>query len=437
MRSSSVAVQITTSFTAVDSSNQPVTINELYLLPDCLKNVSYPNPPYTDLQLAIVPVAGPNAKVGDAATQIALGDGNQVFALQWKAGNNSPLVAQVTVANMPVFAADPTVHAQLKTAFTQFKIALETLENQQCLIPGGAQILAQRVAANLPLRFEEILWFYYGYDAGNRMVDLSTMMRLQVQYGNYQYIAPNGFSGNALNGFAGSGQVAYDITVDPKTRALMFNNFMRAFSPPFSIINPPSPNEIANVVDLAAAGALHRHYRLIYPNQFYNTQAIYDDPSVTYNVTLLGADTLSALEAATQQFLPDRDSSGISGASFVFFSGRTSVFPMIPVFLQYNSQGPSQINLVYLPLGTTVDDLFSQTFGATAFDIAAQMKTPSIQLYRYMQPALCSVGSFMPPFGSSQIGFPSVNNPYFVSSTTGMNYLDLPLVAGDKIIFTI
>lgn len=314
-----------------------------YLLPP-----HYPKSPFA--------IYIPNVAVSQDVPQTCGITDNSDFALSWETTRISRIIyAKVTVQPTNMLTDDSSKRAILKQNFALFRQALETLESNQCLVPGTARVIAQRVASMLVLRLDEILYYYYGFDPING-IELAPGMTLQVEAGAFQYVAPYGSSqpGANLDAFVSSGQTYYKIGLNNQTQRLSFNPYLSSLAP--YRITPPATSA-ANLIDLTAGGMERRYWRLVYPAQFISTTTITQDPGLPYNVVLLGADTLSDLANAVSAYVNAGTCATAASPNrpilCIYFSGRASVVPLIPVIFQ---QTPH-----YVPIGTTLRS-FLQTF---------------------------------------------------------------------------
>jgi hypothetical protein len=408
-------------YTLSTNFNCPSSVCGPYLLPTCLDQTE----PY-QLALLIPNVAGSAAAPGGCGIDIGT---NHVFALQWQASNNG-LLALVTVAPDLVFSDKPADRAALRQAFATFREALDALERQaspQCLLPGGADIIANRIAAGLPLRFDELLYFYYGFDSVVRCVDLQPGMRLMIETGAYQFVAPPPAAGSQGNAFVSRGQVWYDIQRN-EDQLLSFNMYLNDLQA-YTICPTGAP--LAGIIDLSSTCTTptpstyaRRYYRLIYPNQFGNPTAVGTQPRISQNVTLLGANSLAELNAATKTYVSTKTCAASANNSVIclYFSGRTSVIPEIPVVIQGSTQ--------YLPVGTTFQDALDSVISLPPNGVIGMLQANNIVFWRYSYNALCSSSSFT----QSNPAFEAQTN-YVPAGGSGnlLTQLDLPLIQGDAI----
>jgi hypothetical protein len=99
---------------------------------------------------------------------------------------------------------------------------------------------------------------------------------------------------------------------------------------------------------------------LFYPHSLLPASSSPDIQSLNNSVTLIGADTLSDLDAATKSYLTMNMCATATAGNLpiecIIFRGRTTIVPEIGIFL--NQQ------LVYVPVGTTVRNIAESMFNA-------------------------------------------------------------------------
>ncbi|MCB0561065.1 MAG: LamG domain-containing protein [Lewinellaceae bacterium] len=225
---------------------------------------------------------------------------------------------------------------EIRTDYDQFI-------GQFTLGAGGLSLLKRRIAERLPLDFDQLLYYYYGWNTTDNYLDLQAGMRLRVDLQNYQFVQAS--DPTAQRGFAGSG--SFYIPVNSYTHNDAGNSQLLGFGPFLSRLQTESRVDIANegaggVLDLLKAGNRKAFYRLFFPK----------DPSTSLGpervVTIIGANTAQEMAAATTGFNPDANLAPSAGVSF-FFRGKAMIIPEIQVFVQNEA--------VYVPLGATLRQL--------------------------------------------------------------------------------
>jgi hypothetical protein len=284
---------------------------------------------------------------------------------------NSPLPAvQVGVDKTAVWSADSTQRATMATAFKVFRAQLEALEGGSSppLLPGASDLIVNRLASALPLRFDEILTYYYAFDAATQTIDLLPGMSLRVDWAGYQYCDGPGGPGAGLNGFGATGTSHLEIVRRPDG-TLAFDGFSAQFTQGVAL-QPPAgcPLLAGGPLDLQLAGNGRRHLRLVWPTSFSGAGSV-DNGGTTGQLSciLLGASSFADIEAATAaavggQSACGTQSSGAAPIVSIAFTGRVTLVPEIWVW----ALGVAQ----RVPLGTTVRN-FAQRF---ADPISMQMQ---------------------------------------------------------------
>jgi hypothetical protein len=281
------------------------------------------------------------------------------FSLSWvTVPPAKTLAAQVVLPSYVWKYVGSSYRTQLNQAFTTFVTTLENLEViEGVLARGGAQTIAQRTVEALPLSLDELLYYRYGYDSQNRYLDLQPGMRLRIEMGAYLFVNPQGQAGNSLNGFVSVGPGYYNVCTSigqDNVPRIGFDSFLASMNPLTNIGNVPgSPTGAGGVIDLQLSGMAKRYYRLFYPSQIFPSDYKSNAITAKNNVTLIGADTLSDLAAATAQYLSNGLCAG-STSVCTFFRGRDIIVPEVLVRVNGNP--------TYVPIGTTVRNLVEREF---------------------------------------------------------------------------
>lgn len=375
--------------------------------------------PATPLLISVPGVNGKDA-ANNTGCAVSTDAANVDFSLSWKTlqrNNQLNVFAQVQVAAAHVWSDDPNDRQILRNSFTAFCTALQKLELQaqpQCLAPGGAAFLAQQVAAALPLRVDEVLFYYYNLTPASNYLDLQPGMRLRLETGSYQYIS----APSTLNAFSAQGQCFYYLGRNSQQQ-LCFDPFLNGLGVQ---IAPTSPPRLGNLLDLTALGAV-RYLRLIYPAQMNNPTNVANAPGLAQNAVLLGADTPDDLAQATNNYLANGVCSSASPGQRLFcayFTGRNSVIPEIAI----NVQGET----IFVPVGTTVQHILDRY----CLVPPAQLQNYSAVVVSFNR--MCLNGnSNSPLYNSFQVNFMDATDyiPVPGSKQAVLSQWDLPLVIGD------
>ncbi|MEW6130185.1 MAG: hypothetical protein AB1757_24325 [Acidobacteriota bacterium] len=365
---------------------------------------------------------------------------NVDFSLSWNVALSQQMptpVAVVTIQPKNVWGTSAQARAQLRKSFDAFRVQLEALELAQgCLRSGGAYAIAQAVAESMPLSLAETLYYRYGFDAQNGYVDLLPGMRLRVESAINQTmstLAPV----SSLNGFV-PGNVAYyqvaRLTDTSGNQRIAFDAFLGSNRPPTI---PVSTGGIGGIIDLQQSNAARRYYRLFYPPQLApgnrpDNAALYD------NVTLIGADTLSDLYAATAAYLQGQTCATVAKGNLPiicsYFRGRAIAVPEIGVCVNT----PFGAQSLSVPVGTTARNLFDLS-GCSNFPLVVEDLPTSYPTYQYFR-TFGLAAPFKSPQDAPFRGAPPVNfalltygsggnNPTFQYS--GQDVYDLPVAKGD------
>jgi hypothetical protein len=232
------------------------------------------------------------------------------------------------------FSANRTVRAD----FDNLLLKLESLG----LKSGRLPLIRGWLAQALPQTFAETLYLRHGFDPINRYVDVTPGMRLRIDFEAHQAVDP---AASALNGFVGAGSSTADIVLAPSTQY----GVVTAIDPFLSSLQgfavPAAQGGAGGVADLRSV-AQAPYWRLLYPQSFTSSDDV-GSVGTQENVVLVGAASWSDLVAATTSYLSNRTVPPPS----MFFRGRATVVPQLPVYLQGERQ--------FVTLGTTVRHLLS------------------------------------------------------------------------------
>ena len=390
-----------------------------YLIPPSFLPTPTSNTP---LLISVPGVNGKDAS-GNTGCAISTDTNNVDFSLSWSKADES-VFAQVSVSAQHIWSDAPADRQILRQSFAAFCAALQKLEltkQPQCLAPGGAAFIAQQVAAALPLRIDEVLFYYYGFTPASGYIDLQPGMRLRIETGSYQFIS----SDSTLNAFTAQGQCFYYLGRNSQQQ-LCFDPFLNGLN---VAIQPTSPPRVGNLLDLTALGA-RRFLRLLYPGQMYNPTEVKKVPGLGQNAVLLGADTPDDLANATQNYLAKGtclgSGEGTRPPTCAYFTGRNAVIPEVAI----NVQGAT----IYVPIGTTVQHMLDRHAWAPSFQLpdfsAIVLSLNRTCLNGNLNPA--EDGS--PIYSTYPVNFAETTTYIPVPGTnTVLSQWDLPLVKGDTL----
>lgn len=401
------------------------TGTEPYLIPP---SVMYPNPGFVINPINIGAVYGKSINSGSGLCGISTDTNNVDFSLTWSGGDaHNPLLAVITVQPDNVWSADPAARARLRKSFDAFRLKLEDLElNQQCLRPGGAYTVSQTLAESIPLSISETLYYRYGFDAANGYVDLNPGMRLRIESAANQVmsaLAPV----SSLNGFVPSSVAHYDISrLSDSTgnQRIAFDAFLGTNRAPAIA----SLTGVAGgIIDLQKASSARRYYRLIYPPQLAPPDRP-DNAGLYDNVTLVGADYLIELNAATDPAqrakICGKSSVGQAPVICAYFRGRSIAVPELRVYLST----PQSVQPMFVPVGTTARNLLDY-LGNSTLPLVTTESELGFPGFNYRRPFSTTVGQI--PQVLFNLIEPSKlpNGPYFAGKTV----YDLPVAKGDSL----
>jgi hypothetical protein len=194
------------------------------------------------------------------------------------------------------------------------------------------------------MTFDQMLYYYYGFNEENRWIDLQAGMRLRVDYQSYQLVHPA--TPTAGSGYVGSGTSYYQVNsynytdnLNNSRRVLGFDAFLASI--PLEPIGSLR-SYTGGILQLQQQAFRRPYYRLIYPSIYPSSDGW---EGIERNPTLIGADTLADLQAASGQYLSNGRITDPNVAAF-YFHGQATVIPEIAVFVQEQP--------VYVPVGTTI-----------------------------------------------------------------------------------
>ncbi|MEP9358777.1 hypothetical protein [Sphingomonas sp. KR3-1] len=354
-----------------------------------------------------------------------------VFALSiMNAAGQSPLPAvKVDVAQAPVWSADDTQRGDMLLAFKVFRAQLEALEaaGTPVLLPGASDLIVNRLAAALPLRFDEILRYYYCFDPGMQSIDLLPGMSLRIDWAGYQYCDGPGGGGAGLNGFTTTGASHFEIVRRPD-RTLAFDGYSAQFSPGITLQPPAAcPLSAGGPVDLQLQGNARRHLRLVWPNNFAGAGSVDNNGSSNQlSCVLLGADTFADIEAATAAIAGGQPACGLQaqGNNPIVSIAFTSRVTMVPEIWVWMMGAPQRV-----PLGISVRNLVQRFADPIAYQMQAGVPTSNLQLgiQRWAQQNAPPINSTMPTFNIGQI---DLSKGATATGPLGDGF-DTPLIKGD------
>lgn len=336
----------------------------------------------------------------------------------------NPVYALVSVQPGNLFTDS---RAALQNSFRLFRQQVEQLEQSGVLIAGGTDLLLAQVAGNLPLRFDEVLFYHYGLDPVNQYVDLQPGMTLRLEAAGYQYCDGPGGPGYGLNAYVNAGSSRLPL-VQLANGLRAFDAFLGRFSSSYSL-NPAAscPLQASGLVDLQVSGNARKRWRLVYPAVFVGAGSVDNQGAGGQtSCVLLGADSYADLDAATTDVIAGnagcgQQAQGHNPIVSISFTGRTIAVPEITVLLR-NQQ-------IQLPVGSTYRNVIQQMANPapTQFlDPSGFSTSLSCSLWRWVQAATPATQQGSNPFGQASCAFTATP----VAAPYGDEW-DIPLLRGD------
>lgn len=342
----------------------------------------------------------------------------------------SPLpAAQIMVDLAVAWSADPAQRATMATAFKVFRAQLDMIETSKgsSLVPGAADLIVNRLASALPLRFDEVLAYYYAFDASAQTIDLLPGMSLRVDWAGYQYCDGPGGTGYGLNGFNTTGSSHLEIMRRPDG-SLAFDGYAAQFTQGVTLQPPSScPVLAGGPVDLQLLGNGRRYLRLIWPTSISSAGSV-DNSGTTNQLScvLLGASNIADLEAATDAVSAGQSGCGGQNSDIVSisFTGRVTLVPEIWVWMQ---GAPMRVCI-----GTTVRNLAQRFADPIAMQMQGGGGSPTnfqLAVQRWCQSNVPPMNPSMPGFN---IGPIDLSQAAAAVGPLGDGF-DTPLIKGDNI----
>jgi hypothetical protein len=326
---------------------------------------------------------------------------------------------------------DPTVNVwsftgngirpALQTAYLAFLTGLEAVAGG--LVPGALALVQQVIAQGLPFSFAETLYYAYGFDPTNGVVNVQPGMRVRVDFESFQLVNP-GSSPSVLSGYGGSGSAYFDVGSLP-ANATAFPSVFDAFLAQMTIpVVAPNTGGSGGAIDFQGPNYQLPYIRVFYPPTFPSSDAG-GSTSLAQNVVILWANTFTTLANATTRFLTYRNFQGITGVQYAFFRGRTAVIPEIAC----------TVNGVetWVPIGTTVRQLLARL---TALPPNLAARLAHFVYARAIGNVVDTASTVAPTYALARrntvhYGFATLDQYAY----TGLSCFDLPVLLGDELTF--
>lgn len=283
---------------------------------------------------------------------------------------------QVTVTTrLNTLFPDGAYDEVARQSFEQFRIALEKLEQQGCLVPGAGWRVAERASEAWPMPFQDVVYYRDGYNPILGYVDLRPGMRILQQAAAGQ---PNPDAKYKTQ------QVAYNILAAPGGQAVMFSK-----------ASAGDPSGWA----LDLHGKQSPRYRLFLRIIFVHQRS----PTPERNSVLLGAGSLEQLHQATLRLAEDAEATcqgklTKAPPECTVFPQRVTAGPEIPVTLNGKP--------AFLPVTYTLHDVLRRQKGLTPQQFLSKLEVQRLYAGKYFK---------------------------VVFNQSDLAVIGLPLVPGDKV----
>lgn len=339
-----------------------------------------------------------------------------------KPGSGTPTQANVTVnvtiTGTNAWACADSARAALMANYVDFLQNVEAkFELTGILIPGATMRISQWLSDRIPAPPIETLFFRYsfssGYTPGTKpYVDVRPGMVLRVDSEASQFITP----GSTMNGYITTGASPYMVNSAPMPNGgtvVTFDAFLASINAPTITGGTTSPVVAGGVIDLSPPGSLRSYCRLFYPSSIAAPSSP-GSTSTASNVTLISAQTLAQMNAATSAY-PTCSADGTPANVCTVFLGRAVAVPEVPVWI--TARGQTQLQ--YVPLGTTITNIIER-FTMVPLNTSQQVVT----MVRTTTGGASGSTALVTLFTQ---GLPAIPSSMF----------NLPLIAGDGLTFNV
>lgn len=290
-------------------------------------------------------------------------------------------------------------------------------EENELILPGGLALLKRRIAERLPMDYDNLLYYHYGWDVGKGCIDLEGGMRLRIDLQNYQFVQPTDLT--AERGFVGSGSMHLMVNSYTYPQAGGTTSQLLGFGPFVSQLQTNFQNDIetkgaGGVFELLKTGNRMPYFRLFYPKQPTSTGL-----GMERVVTIVGTESLGDMISVTNNFNANGSILPGKGSSF-FFRGKAMIVPEIQVFVGKIA--------VYVPVGTTIRQLMEMFDTVPAAGLPGQDLKGFAGLSRPMRilhEGLDSKASYR---------FINLDLSGSEKAKNGLDALDMPVLKGDRFV---
>lgn len=288
---------------------------------------------------------------------------------------------------------------------TAFDNLLKKAEADNNLNAGGLRLLQSRIAERLPLEYDDLLYYHYGWDVAQNYIDLHPGMRLRIDFQQYQFV--HATEQKAKKGFVGGGSIyvpVHSFTEDDGAQYLGFGPFLSRLQA--GNRGNLSEDGAGGLFDLVKVGSRKPFFRLFFPNE----EIPADAPE--RSVTIVGADRWQDLPTE----IPVENTNNL--ISF-FFRDKAMIIPEIQVFVANRE--------VYVPVGTTMRQLIE-----TYANIPEASASAEPNLDAFLGPDRPRRLFHTGPDSTPAYRFLNLNSN---SVAHNRDVFDLPLIKSDKFYF--
>lgn len=269
---------------------------------------------------------------------------------------NKPLTQPITVGDLSLNSLSSsrfklTIGVQSPLTKADYLAFMKNLL-QNGLTNSGFYKLQDAIVRLGNVSLSDLLYFYCGLDARNRMVDLKPGMILEVETADYMPVYKLR-TVDAIPGFIASHKAQYQISM---TKAngdvrLEFNSFVNQFADNFTVDSSESIIQAGGNLDLFVTGFRQAFYRIVYPGSFASSD-VEQNRYQSDNILLVAASSYDQLLSLTDMLIQKGSVGDNINAPILLFRGRPTVTPLIHIWLNETS--------ILVPVGTSLSQLLER-----------------------------------------------------------------------------
>ncbi len=220
--------------------------------------------------------------------------------------------------------------------------------------PYGFYLLTEAIARMSYQVFDDMPYFFYGYEGNNRICDLRPGSILEVQTELYMPQENPDIDNGA--GFATAFREEYDVSfpMDENGKFLEFNSFVDGFADAADICGGLEDDNVVfggGLRDFLVPKARQPFYRIMYPADLPDS-SVPDSGYPSDHVILLAADTYGGLLEATESVLLDPSNVNHLNVPVIMFRGRSTMTASVRIVLNGETRK--------VPVGTTLNKVLQQ-----------------------------------------------------------------------------